>query len=482
MSVNMSVEMSSEMRAPFNGRIMISNNLSHMLRKTSVDFALSVVEELSAIYGFNKEEAERHLNLSSVAIVERIAKARKASKARKAEKAAKAKAVKASFPLPFSGELDEKCCFGLRQNHGLYTQCQVARKGESSYCKGCQAQADKNSSGEPDYGTIQSRIAVGPMDFKDPNGKSPVAYTKIMKKLKLSEEQVREEACKLGITIADVHFIVEEAVKKSAKASKADNSSSESHEKKKGRPKKEKKVLEVEGATNDLFASLVAEANSSSEDEEDVEEETPVVTKKAAEKKVAKEAEKAALLAKKEEEKAAKEAEKAAALKKKEDEKAAKEAEKAAALKKKEDEKAAKEAEKAAKEQAKAAKEAEKLAKEQAKAGKEEKKSAKSSKSSKSSKKETSVVEEVVEEEDVCEKINEQGLTKKELATATPGAKFESKYLRSKNHGTIYDATGENELGKWLAAEKKIIFNTNAVESENEEESDSEEEEDEYDE
>ena len=482
MSVNMSVEMSSEMRAPFNGRIMISNNLSHMLRKTSVDFAMSVVEELSVIYGFNKEEAERHLNLSSVAIVERIAKASKASKARKSEKAAKAKAVKASFPLPFSGELNEKCCFGLRQNHGLYTQCQVARKGESSYCKGCQAQADKNSSGEPDYGTIQSRIAVDPMEFKDPNGKSPVAYTKIMKKLKLTEEQVREEACKLGITIADVHFIVEEAVKKSAKASKADNSSSESQEKKKGRPKKEKKVLEVEGATNDLFASLVAEANSSSEDEEDVEEETPVVTKKAAEKKVAKvakEAEKAALLAKKEEEKAAKEAEKAAALKKKEEEKAAKEAEKAAALKKKEDEKAAKEAEKAAKEQAKAAKEAEKLAKEQAKAAKDSKKSAKSSKSSK---KETSVVEEVVEEEDVCEKINEQGLTKKELATATPGAKFESKYLRSKNHGTIYDATGENELGKWLAAEKKIIFNTNAVESENEEESDSEEEEDEYDE
>ena len=468
----MSVEMSNEMRAPFNGRIMISNNMSHMLRKTAVDFAKSVVEELSCIYGFDKEEAERHLNMGSVSIVERVAKA---AKAPKAAKVAKAKAAKASFPLPFSGELDEKCCFGLRQNHGLYTQCQVARKGESSYCKVCQAQADKNSSGEPDYGTIQSRLAVAPMDFKDPNGKSPVAYAKIMKKLKLSEDQVREEAGKLGITIPDIHFVVEEAVKKSAKAGKADNSSSESQEKKKGRPKKEKKVLEVECATNDLFASLVAEANSSSEDEEDVEEETPVVTKKAAEKKVAKEAEKAALLAKKEEEKAAKEAEKEAALKKKEDEKAAKEAEKAAALKKKEDEKAAKEAEKLSKEQAKAAKEAEKLSKEQAKAAKDSKKSAKSSK------KETPV-EEVVEEEDVCEKINEQGLTKKELATATPGAKFEAKYLRSKNHGTIYDATGENELGKWVAADKKIIFNMEAVESENEQESDGEEEEEDYDE
>ena len=178
-------------RLPFNGRVTISNNMSHMLRKTAVDFAKSVVEELSCIYGFDKEEAERHLNLVSVSIVERVAKAAKAAKV------PKAKAPKASFPLPFSGEFAEKCCFGLRQNHGLYTQCQVARKGESSYCKGCQAQADKNTSGEPDYGTIQSRIAVAPMDFKDPNGKSPVAYAKIMKKLKLSEEQVKEEAGKL---------------------------------------------------------------------------------------------------------------------------------------------------------------------------------------------------------------------------------------------------------------------------------------------
>ena len=460
-------------RLPFNGRVMISNNMSHMLRKTAVDFAKSVVEELSCLYGFDKEEAERHLNMGSVSIVERVAKAAKAAKA---PKVAKAKAVKASFPLPFSGEFVENCCFGLRQNHGLYTQCQVARNGESSYCKGCQAQADKNTSGEPDYGTIQSRLAVSPMEFKDPNGKSPVAYAKIMKKLKLSEEQVREEAGKVGITIADIHFIVEEAVKKSAKASKADKSSSEAQEKKKGRPKKEKKVLEVEGATNDLFASLVAEANSSSEDEEE-EEETPVVLKKAnVEAKAAKEAEKKAALE-------AKEAEKKAALAKKEEEKAALLAQKEAALAKKAEEKALKEAEKFAKEAEKAAalkkKEEEKLAKEQAKAAKDSKKSAKSAKSAK---KETPVVEEVVEEEDVCEKINESGETKKEFAVSHPGAKFEAKYLRSKNHGTIYDATGENELGKWVAADKKIIFNMEAVESENEQESDGEEEEEDYDE
>ena len=452
------VEMMNETRPMFDGRLLVSKNLDRMLVNISVDFAMQVVEELSHHYGFDSEDAYRRLNLGSVTIVDSVAKAPRS----KASKASKAKAVKASFPLPFSGEFAEKCCFGLRQNHGLYTQCQVARNGESPYCKGCQAQADKNSSCEPDYGTIQSRCAVAPMDFKDPNGKSPVAYAKIMKKLKLTEDQVREEAGKLGITIADVHFIVDEPVKKSAKASKASKSSSESQEKKKGRPKKEKKVLEVEGATNDLFASLVAEANSSSEDEEEVEE-APVVLKKAnVEAKAAKEAEK----------KAAKEAEKADALKKKEEEKAA-------ALAKKAEEKALKEMEKATKEAEKAAalkkKEEEKAAKEQAKAAKVTKKSAKSSK------KETPVVEEVAEEEDVCEKINECGQTKKEFAAANPGAKFDAKYLRSKNHCTIYDVTGENELGKWVAASKTILFNMNAVESENEEESDDEEEEEEYD-
>ena len=76
----MSSEMSNEMRGPFNGRVMISNNLSHMLMKSSVDFALSVLEELSVIYGFDKEEAERHLNLGSVSIVAKAPKAPKVVK------------------------------------------------------------------------------------------------------------------------------------------------------------------------------------------------------------------------------------------------------------------------------------------------------------------------------------------------------------------------------------------------------------------
>ena len=91
------------------------------------------------------------------------------------------------------------------------------------------------------------------------------------------------------------------------------------------------------------------------------------------------------------------------------------------------------------------------------------------------------VVEE--EPEDVCEKINEAGQTKKDFLALKPEGNFETAYLRSKNFGTVYDKKGESAGGKWNAEEGKIEFNTEFVESENEEDDEEEEEEEEdYDE
>ena len=72
---------------------------------------------------------------------------------------------------------------------------------------------------------------------------------KIMKKLGLSKEEVLEEAEKKNKRIDEMHFhFLEEEEDKNNK---------------KGRPKKSKKELEVEGETNDLFAELVASSASS---------------------------------------------------------------------------------------------------------------------------------------------------------------------------------------------------------------------------
>ena len=228
----------------------------------------SAVVVLSSKYNFDSEEGYRMIceceGLSSSSGVKRSSK----------KVSTKEKIVKSLFALPYNGELNGECCFGLRQNSGLYTQCPSIRPEDGAYCGSCNKQATKNEHGLPDYGSIQTRLSKYNKDeeFVDPSGKKPVAYTKIMKKLKLTEEQVREEAAKHNMTLDPRHFI--EVEKKSGRpASKVEKEPKEL--KAKGRPKKSKKVLELAGEEEDLFASLVMSSLVPSKTiEEDIIEET----------------------------------------------------------------------------------------------------------------------------------------------------------------------------------------------------------------
>jgi hypothetical protein len=215
----------------------VNNEVMKMLK--------SAVDMCASKYNFDSEEAYRMICSNEGVEV-------KNSK-RSVNKKEKRETVKSLFPLPYNGELNGECCFGIRQNSGLYTQCPSARPEDAAYCGSCNKQATKNEHGLPDYGSIQTRLSKYTKDeeFVDPSGKKPVAYTKIMKKLKLTEEQVREEAAKHNMTLDPRHFV--EAEKKSGRPA-----SKEPKElKAKGRPKKSKKVLELAGEEEDLFASLV---------------------------------------------------------------------------------------------------------------------------------------------------------------------------------------------------------------------------------
>jgi hypothetical protein len=315
--------------------------------------------------------------------------------------------------------------------------------------------SDKNG-GVSEYGTIGERIAVGILDYVDPKGRKPVSYTKVMKKYKLSEEQVIAEAGKLNMTIAPEHFIVQEIVQKRGRPSSTKEKVAKETKGAKGRPKKAKKVLQIEGEEEDLFASLVADANSS----EEVEEEERLSMKKADEE---------AKAAKKEEERLAKEAEKAA---KKEEERLAKEAKKKAEEEAKAAKKKAEEEAKAAKKKAEEeAKEAKAAKKEEERLAKEAKKQADLSKGESKKKKESSKesVKEDDEEPDVVKKIEVDG----------------KKYLKSKKTGIVYDyieyTKNGNQLvvGKWNDSKNKIDFKKD--DSSEEEDSDAEESADEYD-
>jgi hypothetical protein len=422
----------------FESAVYVNEQLNRLMVNAAQDLAQRSIKACAEHYNFDAEEALRLLGLINV----KLARAKPVDPSGKPKKE-KVTVAKAAFPMPYNGEFNDACCYALRQNNGLYTQCQAVRKN-GDFCKQCQILAAKTE-GVPEYGTIQMRQAVGIFEYVDPKGRKPVAYTKVMKKYKITQEQALEEAGKFNVQINAEHFVVAEVDSKRGrpKAEKVPKEVKGS----KGRPKKAKKVLQIEGDDDDLFASLVADANNNSGEEAVI---APKKKGKSEEEKeaerLAKETEKAEKEAKRLQEKAEKEAKLAEEKKQKElklaEEKAARELKKL----KEEQEKAEK---KAALELAKAEKEA-KIAAEKAAKEAKTKKPAAAAKAAKEP--------EVEEEPDVVKKIEFEG----------------KKYLKSKKSGIIYDYSeyvnnGEQVMvGKWNDAKNKIEFNNSGEESEEE--------------
>ena len=413
----------------FDAQVFVSEQLNRLMMNAAQELAIRAVDYCGSTYGFDAEEARRNMNLMSLKL------ARKAPIREKQVKMAKEKQARPAFPLPYSGECNPNWCNALRQNCGLYTQCQSAKMKNGDYCKTCNTLMQKSGSEFPEYGTIQQRQAVGIFEYVDPKGRKPISYAKIMKKYKQDKDSVIAEAAKFGQVVDEGHFVVVEEVKRGRKPA-AEKSAKAGG--KKGRPKKSKVVIQIEGEDEDLFATLVASAN---EDEEVV-----VPNQSKAEKEAKRAQEKAEKEAKLAAEKAEKEAKRAQEKAEKEAKLAAEKAEKEA---KKEAERLAREEKKKAEEAAKAEREAQRL---KEKEEREAKKKAEAE--SKTSKPKSKKQVEEDEEPDVVKSI-----------------KFEDKkYLRSEKSGLIYDyekgkAGDFVVIGKW--ENDKIVFNS-AEESEDE--------------
>ena len=453
--------------------MMMNENMMRMMRNFGEEVLSKGIKMCAEKYGFSEEEALRELGGVSV------------SEKPKEIKEKKEKPKKPSIALPFNGEFTSTLCHALRQNSGLYTQCQ-SDPTKGVFCNNCHKLAEKSEDGIPEYGLIQQRMEAytNGVEYVDPKGRKPVAYLKVMKKYKLTQEQVLEEAEKFGIVINPIHFEVPADTKRGRPAAKP----KEPKEVKavKGRPKKEKKVIIAED-DDDLFASLVASANAENEDEEN----EIVIPKKSAEEK---EAERLAIKAEKEAKLAA---EKQAKAEKLAIEKAEKEAKLAAEKQAKAEKLATEKAEKEAKLVALAAEKEAKLvalaAEKQAKAEKLAVEKAE---------KEAKLVALAAEKQAKAEKLAAEKAEKEAAKQASGGAKkkkvdededdepevvkkitFEDKkYLLSKKSGVIYDYekyVTESEqvvVGKWNEKTQKIDFNK-AEESADEYESDSEDDE-----
>ena len=372
---------------------------------------LEGIEKCASLYGFNVEDA--------------------IAKIMESKKKVKIVAPKSKFALPFNGEKDSKCCEGLRYNDGLYTQCEVLKKGENKFCAVCEKGKEK-------YGTIDDRMSTGIMNYKDPSGKSPVHYGKIMKKLKLTREDVQEESVRMGKVLPSVHFEEQEEKRGRPKAVKVVK---EKTDKKKGRPKKEPKGLVLESKTTDLFASLIANSVSSSSSIDDMcEAEFVKNSEENGVKEILVSVPEVLNTSIVEENKVTKEEAKALEKAKKEEAKLLKEQEKALEKAKKD---ALKTVEKAPK---KTVEKAPKKTVEKAPKKTVEKEAV------------DKVVVEEEEEADVVKKIKVDGVT----------------YLKSKKSGVVYNMD-QDVIGKWDESSQKIIFNPVDAELEEDEcESDSE--------
>ena len=301
------------------------------------------VMKCASWYGFNGMEALRMLSQ------EEVVEKRKKSKVE-------------AIVLPFVGELvREDGCNGLCYNRGLFTQCPKAKMEVGSYCKTCSKEASGSESGKPLLGTVEDRMSSDAMEFRDPKGRAPVAYSRIMSQLGLSRDTVEAEASRLGVTIAEEHFATE---------------------KKRGRPPVEKKRKAQAETVEDLLSRMVTESDESDESYEVNSQADTVVMSENEDAEDAESAEKEAIsnaetflkeTAQKEGKLAAQKAEKEAKAAKLAEDKAEKEAKLAAEKAEKEAKLAAQKAEKEAKQAALAA---EKEAKQAALAAEKEAKQA----------------------------------------------------------------------------------------------------------
>jgi len=221
--------------------------------------ARKIVDNLSKEYNFDSNEAMSKLSLT---------KSRKDTDT--------VIPTKNNIPIPFCGVIQENCCYGIRLNHGLYTQCTNNPCDYSNayqLCGTCSKQANKNSNNEPTYGFITTRLEQAD-NFRDPKGKAPVNYGNIMEKLNIKRDEAIKAAKLLGLTIPEEQFIVKKAARgRPKKDTTADDTASESSEiitteKKRGRPRKDKQVISS-NLGDDMIKQLV-ENNTKSEDNHEI--------------------------------------------------------------------------------------------------------------------------------------------------------------------------------------------------------------------
>lgn len=219
--------------------------MNSKMEKAMSKMLLEVVSEISVKYGLDISEVKREIGLD---VEVRVLKEKEKGK---------------KMMLPFCGRIDDERCQGIKINYGLYTQCEN-NMFQKNLCKTCHKQSEKNSDGKPNYGTIDERLDK---NYKDKIGKEPIKYSKFMEKMNITREMAEKEAEEQGVTIPEEEFEIKKTgrgrPKKSTSTTDTSDEESIAEPKKRGRPPKEKKVIENGNVGDDLIKNLIEEANKS---------------------------------------------------------------------------------------------------------------------------------------------------------------------------------------------------------------------------
>ena len=112
--------------------------------------------------------------------------------------------------LPYVGKAneDDSICKALRLNYQLFTQCTNKAMKTRDFCKICLKYVEAD--GSTPYGTIEDRMKCGILEYIDPSGKKALPLHRVIKRMKLTREEIEAE-CKLqNILIPTEHWGEEE--------------------------------------------------------------------------------------------------------------------------------------------------------------------------------------------------------------------------------------------------------------------------------
>ena len=107
--------------------------------------------------------------------------------------------------IPYTGKKVNENCIALRFNYALFTQCTNKAVLNIPYCKTCAKHVEDNSGLSP-YGTIDDRLEYGILDYVDPTGRKTAPLYKVLKRMKVTRDEMEEECKNQGVLIPPEHW------------------------------------------------------------------------------------------------------------------------------------------------------------------------------------------------------------------------------------------------------------------------------------